>query len=78
MKDPVVIRHPVTRGVNPFELKEAWYGNLTFGNVNPLLQAVPSEEEQTHTLAWTCGENMFSFTGGRFYSSCGNPGYRKQ
>lgn len=77
MKDSVVLKHPVTQGVTPFELKEEWYYNLKFGDVNPLLQAVPPEEEQAHILAWTYGRNAFGFTGGHFHSSWGNPEFRK-
>ncbi|VGO14965.1 Actin-binding protein [Pontiella desulfatans] len=77
MKNPVIVKHPVTRGVKPFELKEEWYYNLRFGDVKPLFQAVPPEEEQAHTLAWVYGENVFGFTGGHFHSSWGQPDYRR-
>ena len=77
MKNPVMAEHPATRGVKPFELKDEWYYNLRFGDVVPLLQAVPPEEGKAHTLAWAFGKNAFGFTGGHFHSSWGQPDFRK-
>jgi hypothetical protein len=77
MANPVMAKHPVTRGVAPFELKDEWYYKLAFRDVYPLLQAVPPGEEQVHTLAWTYGTNAFGFTGGHFLSSWGHPEYRR-
>jgi ankyrin repeat protein len=75
--DAVLTEHPVTRGVKPFELKDEYYYNLKFGDVTPLLQAVPPEEDRSHTLAWAYGQNVFGFTGGHFHSNWGQPDYRK-
>jgi hypothetical protein len=77
MKSPVIVKHPVTRGVNPYELKDEWYYRLRFGDVNPVFLAVPPQETQAHTLAWTYGKNVFGFTGGHFLSNWGQPGFRK-
>ncbi|WP_372807771.1 ankyrin repeat domain-containing protein [Pontiella sp.] len=77
LKDPVLAEHPVTRGVNPFELKEECYYNLKFGDVEPLLQAVPPGEERAYALAWAYGANRFGFTGGHFHSNWGQPDYRR-
>ena len=77
MKDPVLTEHAVTRGVLPFELKDEWYYNLRFGEVVPILQAVPPAEDQIHTLAWVFGENAFGFTGGHFHSGWLQPDFRK-
>lgn len=77
MKDPILGTHPVTRGVKPFELKDEWYCNLKFGDVVPVLQAVPPGENQAHTLAWTFGGNAFGFTGGHFHRNWGQSGFRK-
>lgn len=77
VKDPVIVKHAVTRGVQPFELRDEWYYNLTFGDVTPILLAVPPHEEQAHTLAWVYGDNVFGFTGGHFHSSWGQPDYRR-
>jgi len=77
MSDPILARHPVTRGVHPFELKEEWYYKLKFSNITPVLQAVPPMEDQAQTLAWVYGENAFGFTGGHFHSSWAQPDLRK-
>jgi hypothetical protein len=77
VKNPVVVKHAVTRGVKPFELKDEYYYNLRFNEVVPVLLAVPPEEEQAHTLAWVYGKNVFGFTGGHFLSSWGQPDFRK-
>jgi ankyrin repeat protein len=77
LKDPMLARHAVTRGVKPFELKDEWYYNLKFGDITPLLQAVPPEEEQAYTLAWIFGRNAFGFTGGHYHHNWGNADYRK-
>jgi ankyrin repeat protein len=77
LKEAKITAHPVTRGVNPFELKDEYYYNLTFGDITPLLQAIPPEEGQAHTLAWTYGNNAFGFTGGHYHSSWLQPDFRK-
>lgn len=77
MKDPIIGSHPITRGVEPFELRDEWYYNLKFGDVVPVLQAVPPEEDQAHILAWAYGDNAFGLTGGHFLSSWGHPDFRK-
>ncbi|MDF7805809.1 ankyrin repeat domain-containing protein [Pontiellaceae bacterium B12219] len=77
VKDPVIVKHPVTRGVKPFELKDEYYYNLTFSEVIPVVLAVPPEEEQAHTLAWVYGRNVFGFTGGHYLSSWVQPDFRK-
>ncbi|VGO19705.1 ankyrin repeat domain-containing protein [Pontiella sulfatireligans] len=77
MKNPVFTEHAVTRGVQPFELKDEWYYNLKFSDVVPLMSAVPPEESQAYTLAWTYGSNAFGFTGGHFLSCWAQPDFRK-
>ncbi len=77
LKNPVIVKHPITRGVKPFELKDEYYYNLTFADVTPLLLAVPPEEDQAHTLAWAYGDHVFGFTGGHFHRSWGQPDFRK-
>ncbi len=77
VKDPFLAEHPITRGVEPFELKDEWYFNIKLGEVNPILMARPPEEKRVHTLAWTYGENAFGFTGGHYHRSWGDPNYRK-
>jgi len=42
MTQPIIARHPVTRGVTPFEVEEEFYYHLRFrDDVTPLLQALP-------------------------------------
>ena len=77
LKDPIIGKHTVTRGVHPFELKEEWYYNLKFADVIPVLQGVPPEEDKAYILAWTYGKNVFCCTGGHFLSSWGQPGFRR-
>ena len=77
MKEPVLADHPITRGVQPFELKDEWYYNLKFSNAMPILQALPPMEERVQTLAWTFGNNAFGFTGGHFHSNWSHPGFRR-
>ncbi len=77
MKEPIIASHSVTHGVQPYELKDEWYYNLQFADVNPVFQAIPPQEEKVHTLAWTYGDNVFGFTGGHFHSSWGQPDFRK-
>jgi ankyrin repeat protein len=77
MKNPVIVKHPVTRGVKPYELADEYYYKLKFADVNPVFLAVPPVEEQAHTLAWTYGKNVFGFTGGHLLSSWGQPDFRK-
>lgn len=77
MKNPVIATHPITQGVKPFELKDEWYYNLRFGDVTPLLEAVPPEEGKAYTLAWAYGKNAFGFTGGHFLSNWAQPDFRK-
>jgi trehalose utilization protein len=78
VKDPIIGKHPVTNGVEPFELKDEVYYNLKFGSVVPLLQAVPPEEGgKAHVLAWAFGTNAFGFTGGHYHKTWANPQVRK-
>lgn len=77
LKNPLLGDHPVTHGVHPFELKDEWYYNLTFKEVEPMLQAVPPGEEMAQTVAWTYGRNAFGCTGGHFHSGWAHPDFRR-
>ncbi len=78
MKNPSFAKHSVTTGVNSFELKDEWYYNLKFGEVTPLMEAVPPEEGgAAHILAWAHGSHAFGFTGGHFHSGWLQPDFRK-
>jgi ankyrin repeat protein len=77
LKDPQITEHPVTFGVRPFELEDEYYYNLQFGDITPLLRAVPPEEQEPHILAWAFKSNRFAFTGGHFHRSWAHPDFRK-
>lgn len=66
LKDVTLAKHPITSGVNPFELKDEWYYHMRFRegmkNVTPVLSALPPED----TLAKDDGPR------------CGNPALRKE
>ena len=58
LKNPVLGKHPVTRGVRPFELKEEWYYHMRFREnmtgITPVLSALPpadsvSQEDDEHS-----------------------------
>jgi type 1 glutamine amidotransferase len=85
--------HPVTRGVQPFDIKDEWYFNMRFigdltGNKSqtiedtkftPILVAAPSERAEA--MMWAVeradGGRGFGFTGGHFHDNWGNGQYRK-
>ena len=78
MKSPILTTHAITHGVNPFDLREEWYYKLKFGDITPILSAVPPEEGGvSYPLAWVHGTNVFGCTGGHFLSSWGQPDFRK-
>jgi len=78
MKSPILKSHAITRGVKPFDLREEWYYKLKFGDITPILSAVPPEEGGvSYPLAWVHGTNVFGCTGGHFLSSWGQPDFRK-
>jgi ankyrin repeat protein len=78
MKSPTLATHTITRGVKPFDLREEWYYKLKFGDITPILSAVPPEEGGVnYPLAWVHGTHVFGCTGGHFLSSWGQPDFRK-
>jgi type 1 glutamine amidotransferase len=87
MKNPLFAGHPVTRGVQPFEMEEEFYYHIRFREgVIPLLRALPpasapGADEVPQTLAWAV-ENPnrargFGFTGGHFHRHWLNENFRK-
>ena len=73
-------KHPITSGVNPFELKDEWYYGINLGVVMPLLTVVPPQESDEQALAWTfeaAGRRGFGFTGGHYHSNWAQPDFRK-
>ena len=51
VQSPTLGKHPVTRGVNPFEFKDEWYYHIRFQDtmqgVTPVLSAIPPPESVT-------------------------------
>lgn len=81
---PADTKHPVSRGVKPFAVKEEWYYNVRFRDRDPrltplLVTAVPDEGEQT--VAWSVerpdGGRGFGLTGGHFFDNWKNDDYRR-
>jgi putative heme-binding domain-containing protein len=82
---PAELRHPICRGLKPFEVKEEFYYNIRFrpGDARrvPILTAsIPKEKEQ-QVVAWaverTDGGRGFGFTGGHFFDNWKVDGFRK-
>ncbi|MDX1951916.1 MAG: ThuA domain-containing protein, partial [Verrucomicrobiota bacterium] len=52
-------RHPITRGVKPFSVKDEWYFNMRFREemkgVTPILVAKPSEQVRKGPYVWPAG-----------------------
>lgn len=85
--------HELTRGVEPFELRDEWYYNLRFSaGAAPILQAVPPDDTRftadaaahpgrAETVAWTFdrsdGGRSFGFTGAHFHQSWGAEPFRR-
>ncbi|MBU6400897.1 MAG: ThuA domain-containing protein [Verrucomicrobia bacterium] len=51
--------HPITRGVEPFALRDEWYFNIRFGpdtnGITPILVAKPSDQTRLGQSAWPRG-----------------------
>lgn len=75
--DPVLAAHPILQGVTPVELSDEWYYNLKFGEITPVLSAVPPEGGAPEALAWTFGQHAFGFTGGHFHRNWSDESFRK-
>ena len=80
--DVGVFEHPITRGIQPFSIREEFYYRLkrtTEPGWRPLLAI--SVANQTETVAWAWerpdGGRSFGFTGGHFQEHWQRPDYRK-
>lgn len=79
--------HPITNGVQPFELKEEFYYNIRFRENDPRLKPILTipdlETSQQHgqVVAWAVeredGGRGFSTTMGHFYANWQNDQWRK-
>ncbi|HEY2840669.1 MAG TPA: ThuA domain-containing protein [Pirellulales bacterium] len=78
-------KHPICRGVTPFDLKEEYYYNLRFRaddkRLTPILVTDIPGEPQPQTVAYAVeradGGRGFGFSGGHFHSNWQVPNFRK-
>jgi len=79
-------QHPISRGVQPFQLLDEWYYRIRFrpgdSRVTPVLTAMlPKDKPAKETVAWaaerTDGGRSFGFTGGHIHKNWGHDGFRK-
>jgi type 1 glutamine amidotransferase len=77
-------KHPITTGMDKFEIKDEFYYNLRFRERDPRLVpilSVPMAKEGEHTVAWAVerkdGGRGFGFTGGHFFENWRNENYRR-
>ena len=79
-------RHPITRGVEPFQRNDEWYYRIRFTpgdmRVKPILTAIlPKDSTNRETVAWATerenGGRSFGFTGGHVHKNWGNDPFRK-
>ncbi len=78
-------KHPVSRGLTPFELREEFYYNMRLrpkdDGLSPILDvALPGEKEE-QTVAWALerknGGRGFGYTGGHFHANWQNENVRR-
>jgi len=77
--------HPISRGVQPFKIREEFYYNLRFRDadprVTPIIKTRPPGDDKFQTVGWAVerkdGGRGFGFTGGHFYSNWWLPDYRR-
>ena len=78
--------HAITRGVEPFLLRDEWYYRIRFrpddSRVVPVLTAMlPKENPNRETIAWATeradGGRSFGFTGGHDHKNWGHDGFRR-
>src|SRR5262249_45521534 len=74
---PASPKHPICRGLKPFQLKEEFYYNIRFRPKDkrrtPILLVPIPGEMRTQVVAWVVerknGGRGFGFTGGHFHSN---------
>ena len=70
-------KHPVSRGLKPFELREEFYYNMRLApaerGLSPILSATLPDEKESQVVAWAIerknGGRGFGYTGGHFHSN---------
>ena len=78
---PGAERHPVSRGVEPFSIKEEFYFNIRFPkekkNITPIATLDPEKSDSTRVVGWAIerpdGGRGFGYTGGHFHKSFEHP-----
>ncbi len=82
---PASPKHPIVRGVTPFEVREELYYRMRFRERDPrlvpiLTAALPGEKGE-QTVAWAVerkdGGRGFGFTGGHFFANWQIEGFRR-
>ena len=82
---PVAPAHPITRGVQPFALKEEFYFNIRFrendARLTPILVKDTTGDARENCVAWAVeraeGGRGFGFTGGHFFQNWSLPDFRR-
>jgi putative heme-binding domain-containing protein len=70
-------KHPVSRGLKPFELREEFYYNMRLATaergLTPILSAMLPDEKEAQVVAWAVerknGGRGFGYTGGHFHKN---------
>ncbi len=70
-------KHPVSRGLEPFELREEFYYNMRLApadrGLTPILRATLPDEKEPQVVAWAVerknGGRGFGYTGGHFHKN---------
>ncbi|HKI31255.1 MAG TPA: ThuA domain-containing protein [Gemmataceae bacterium] len=78
-------KHPVSRGLKPFELREEFYYNMRLApaerSLSPILSATLPDEKEPQVVAWAVerknGGRGFGYTGGHFHSNWENENVRR-
>ena len=78
---PGAERHPVSRGVEPFSIKEEFYFNIRFPkekkNITPIATLDPEKSDWSRVVGWAIerpdGGRGFGYTGGHFHKSFEHP-----
>lgn len=82
---PASSKHPISRGLTPFDLKEEFYYNIRFrpgdSRLTPILSVPTPGEKEPQVVAWAVersdGGRGFGFTGGHFHSNWQVENFRK-
>jgi putative heme-binding domain-containing protein len=78
-------RHPISRGLRPFELREEFYYHMRLApaerGLSPILSATLPDEKEPQVVAWAVerkdGGRGFGYTGGHFHSNWQNENVRR-